>query len=125
MSDQKTNIFEYQTKIFNPEFRFTPGGKAVFNAGFSFGSKPNGDDSADWENLWWDLTAWEELAEQMSNDVQHKDELLLRGRVGARSWRNNEGGVSSKQVLTVSSYEKVGGAPARSTKPAEDNDVPF
>ena len=124
----RVNELKIQTKVFRPELRFTPNGKAVFNAGFSLGAKlPN----ERWLNSWYEVVAWEALAEEMAERVSEGDEVLLIGRLGARGYEGREGDVV-KDTLTVNSYTVVTAAsqqtptsvPAARTV-TDDSDVPF
>lgn len=121
---ERINQVAYQSKVFRGQLRFTSSGKAVWNAGTSMPVMVD----EEWHPCWFEVTAWQDLAEQIANDVNDGDEIVMRGRSQAQGYRNREGDVITKPGIVLESYEVVARndrAPSKSAPPAADDDLPF
>jgi single-strand DNA-binding protein len=81
----------------DPSFRYTASGKAV--ASFSLAHTPRAkNDAGEWvdagETIWYRVTAWEDLAEQVANTItkgmRMEVELTAKG-VQDRPWTDKDG----------------------------------
>lgn len=81
----------------DPELRYTPSGKAVASFGVAF-NKRKRNASGDWEDAdaaFFDVTCWDQLAENVAESVQKGTRVLVTGRLDYRSWET-EGNKHSK-----------------------------
>lgn len=81
----------------DPELRFTPGGKAVASFGVAF-NKRRRTSSGEWEDgdpAFFDVTCWDQLAENVAESIQKGTRVLVSGRLDYRSWET-EGEKRSK-----------------------------
>ncbi len=81
----------------DPELRFTPSGKAVASFGVAF-NKRKRNSSGDWEDAdpaFFDVTCWDQLAENVAESIQKGTRVLVTGRLDYRAWET-EGNRHSK-----------------------------
>lgn len=77
----------------DPELRFTPGGSAVANFGLAWNKRnKDGEDTA----CFFDITAWNQLAENVSESLSKGMRVVVYGRLDHRTWQTNEGDKRSK-----------------------------
>lgn len=81
----------------DPETRFTPGGQAVTNFGIAVNR------GKDKPGEFFDITAWEELGENVADSLQKGDRVIVTGRLQQRSWETDAGDKRSK--VEVVAYE--------------------
>ena len=77
----------------DPELRFTPSGAAVANFGLAWNRK-----GRDGEEIvsFFDVTAWNQLAENASESLSKGMRVVVYGRLDQRSWESGEGERRSK-----------------------------
>ncbi len=82
----------------DPELRFTPGGSAVANFGLAWNRK-----GRDGEEIvsFFDITAWNQLAENASESLSKGMRVMVYGRLDQRSWENQEGEKRSKVEIVA------------------------
>lgn len=67
----------------DPEMRYTPQGKAVTNFSVAV------DEGK--ETLWFDVVAWERLAETCNEYLSKGAPVLIEGKFRKSTWEDNEG----------------------------------
>ncbi len=82
----------------DPELRFTPGGSAVANFGLAWNRK--GRDGEEVVSFF-DITAWNQLAENASESLSKGMRVVVYGRLDQRSWENQEGEKRSKVEIVA------------------------
>jgi single-strand DNA-binding protein len=85
----------------DPELRFTPGGKAVASFGVAF-NKRRRTASGDWEDgdaAFFDVTCWDQLAENVSASIQKGTRVLVTGRLDYRSWESDGKKQSKVEII--------------------------
>ncbi|MFV2039006.1 MAG: single-stranded DNA-binding protein [Acidimicrobiales bacterium] len=77
----------------DPELRFTQGGSAVANFGLAWNRKSrDGEETVSF----FDVTAWNQLAENVSESLSKGMRVVVYGRLDQRSWQTSEGDKRSK-----------------------------
>ena len=131
----------------DPEMRYTANGKAVTS--FSLAVNRNVSGGADGERReetdWFDIVAWERLAELCSQFLQKGRQTYVEGRLQTRSWEGQDGQkryrteVVASTVLFLGSPGSGGagggqrvterdddaGAGAGAGAPVDPDDLPF
>jgi len=82
----------------DPELRFTPSGAAVANFGLAWNRK--GRDGEEVVSFF-DITAWNQLAENVSECLSKGMRVVVYGRLDQRSWENQEGERRSKVEIVA------------------------
>ena len=77
----------------DPELRFTPSGAAVANFGLAWNRK--GRDGEEVVSFF-DITAWNQLAENASESLSKGMRVMVYGRLDQRSWETQDGDRRSK-----------------------------
>ena len=77
----------------DPELRFTPSGAAVANFGLAWNRK--GRDGEEVVSFF-DVTAWNQLAENASESLSKGMRVVVYGRLDQRSWETQDGDRRSK-----------------------------
>lgn len=88
----------------DPELRQTNNGKSVMN--FSLAYTPRKPDGTDGQTSFYEVTAWEYLADNVAASVKKGDRLLVVGRLTQQKWEDADGKNRSKLVITA---EEVAG----------------
>ena len=76
----------------DPEMRYTPSGSAVTNFSLAVNRRytpQNGEPQEETE--WFDITAWNRLAETCNNYVVRGMKVYVEGRLRSRSWVGQDG----------------------------------
>jgi len=76
----------------DPEMRFTPSGKSVAN--FSIASSRSWkttDGELHSETEWFNVVAWEKLAEISKEHLKKGSRVYVEGRLQSRSWQDGDG----------------------------------
>ena len=76
----------------DPEMRYTPSGSAVTSFSLAVNRRytpPNGEPQEETE--WFDITAWNRLAETCNNYVTRGMKVYVEGRLRSRSWVGQDG----------------------------------
>ena len=87
----------------DPELRFTPGGHAVANFGIAVGTRRK-DEQGKWgdgDTSFFDVTVWRDLAENCAESLEQGMRVIVHGKLGQRSWENDDGDKRSKVELTA------------------------
>ncbi|WP_405676865.1 single-stranded DNA-binding protein [Streptomyces sp. NBC_01511] len=76
----------------DPEIRFTPSGKAVASISLAFNSRRKNPQTQEWEDA--DVffvrgTAWERLAENVTESLAKGMEVLVTGELRTESWEKD------------------------------------
>lgn len=81
-----------------PTLRYTPGGQAVASFGIAVDHRWLNKSTQEWESKtsWVDVTAWAQLAENVSESVTKGTRVTVTGRLDQRSWTTPEGDNRSK-----------------------------
>ena len=82
----------------DPELRFTPSGMAVATFGLAVNRRWQNRQTNEWEEAvsFFDVTAWQQLAENVAESVQKGTRVLVTGRLDQRSWETQDGEKRSK-----------------------------
>lgn len=83
----------------DPDLRTTNSGKSVIN--FSLAYTPRKPDGTDGLTSFYEITAWEYLAENIAASVKKGDRLLVVGRLTQQKWEDQDGKNRSKLVITA------------------------
>jgi single-strand DNA-binding protein len=116
-----------------PELKFTKAGKALcsFSVRVVTGKKQEGEEFP--PAAFFDVTAWEKLAENVAESLQKGDRVIVSGRITQNNWEDKEGNKRSKlqiqasevgadlsyAVVTVEQNERSGRTPRAEAKIAE------
>ena len=82
----------------DPELRFTSSGQAVATFGLAVNRRWQNRQSNEWEEAvsFFDVTAWQQLAENVAESVQKGTRVIVAGRLDQRSWETQDGDKRSK-----------------------------
>ena len=82
----------------DPELRFTPSGMAVATFGVAVNRRWQNRSTNEWEEAvsFFDVTAWQQLAENVAESVQKGTRVIVTGRLDQRSWETQDGEKRSK-----------------------------
>src|SRR5687768_8164737 len=103
----------------DPELRFTPSGQAVANFGLAVNRRWQNRQTQEWEEAvsFFDVTCWQQLAENVAESVQKGTRIAVTGRLDQRSWQTQDGAKRSKiEVVADEVAAPVEGATAGITK---------
>src|SRR5579884_3504131 len=76
----------------DPEMRFTANGSAVTNFSVAVSRNfPGGDGERREETEWFNVVAWNKLAEQCNQYLQKGRKVYVEGRLQTRSWDGQDG----------------------------------
>jgi single-strand DNA-binding protein len=113
----------------DPEMRFTPSGRSVAN--FSIASSRSwktADGEIHKETEWFNVVAWEKLAEISKEHLKKGSRVYVEGRLQSRNWQDSEG-IQHKSIEIVArdiillSETKVDNGSLKSEE--EDETYPF
>ena len=87
----------------DPELRFTPSGMAVATFGLAVNRRWQNKQSNEWEEAvsFFDITCWQQLAENVSESVQKGTRVVVTGRLDQRSWETQDGEKRSKVEIVA------------------------
>ena len=96
MADNNVTVVGNCTR--DPELRFTPSGQAVANFGLAVNRRWQNRQTNEWDEAtsFFDVTCWQQLAENVSESVQKGTRIIVSGRLDQRSWETQEGDKRSK-----------------------------
>jgi single-strand DNA-binding protein len=82
----------------DPELRFTPSGMAVATFGLAVNRRWQNRQTNEWEEAvsFFDVTAWQQLAENVAESVAKGTRVIVTGRLDQRSWETQDGEKRSK-----------------------------
>jgi len=121
----------------DPEMRYTPSGQAVTAFNVAANRTYTKDGQKVKETAWFRVSAWDKLAEIVSQYKKKGDLVMVKGRLtvdpatgGPRVWIPDNGGsarasfeVNASQVLFLSSKQEAAAMAGGAV--AEDGDEPF
>jgi single-strand DNA-binding protein len=86
-----------------PELRYTPSGQAVASFGVAVNRRWQNRQTQEWEEAvsFFDVTAWSQLAENVSESVAKGTRVTISGRLDQRSWETPEGEKRSKVEIVA------------------------
>lgn len=87
--------------------RFTNTGKQVANFSVAVNEKI-GDEK---QTTWFEVTAWERLAEIATEHISKGQLILAEGRIAAGAWNDQQGNTQVALKLTARSFRFFGGKP--------------
>ena len=125
----------------DPEMRYTANGNAVTSFALAVNRTSQGQDGERREETeWFDVVAWNRLAELCSQFLQKGRKAYVEGRLHTRSWEGQDGQkryrteVVANTVLFLDAAGGGGGAarmdqyddhPAAAGAPVDPDDLPF
>jgi single-strand DNA-binding protein len=100
----------------DPEMRYTAGGTAQTSFSLAVNRGVRGPDG-EWkeETDWFNVVAWRELAERLSQSISKGKQIYVEGRLQFRSWDDDQGvkhqraEVIANQVLLLERRPREGG----------------
>ncbi|MGF1472954.1 MAG: single-stranded DNA-binding protein [Rubrobacteraceae bacterium] len=90
----------------DPELRFTNGGIPVANFGLAVNRVKSKTEEVDF----FDVTAWRELGETITNYKKKGDPILVEGRLQFRQWEAQDGSKRSKVDVVADNVQFLGKA---------------
>ena len=88
----------------DPELRFTQSGVPVANFGLAVNRVRSKNEEVDF----FDVTAWRELGETVTNYKKKGDPILVEGRLQFRSWEANDGSKRNKVDVVADNVQFLG-----------------
>ena len=87
----------------DPEMRYTPNGNAVTSFSLAVNRRytPAGGEPQE-ETEWFDVTAWNRLAETCNNYVTRGMKVYVEGRLRSRSWVGQDGQTRFRNEIVAS-----------------------
>lgn len=87
----------------DPELRFTPSGQAVATFGVAVNRRWQNRQTQEWEEdtSFFDVTCWQQLAENVSESLQKGSRVIVTGRLDQRSWETEAGEKRSKVEIVA------------------------
>ena len=114
----------------DPELRYTPTGSAVATFSVAVNRRwLNSDGEKQQETEWFNVVAWNKLAETCNQYVNKGDRVYVGGRQQTRSWEGNDGQKHYKTELIATSViflnDKKGSQPQNAPPLPPEDDLPF
>lgn len=99
------NITITGNAVDDPELRFTPSGKAVvsFRIAASERKKTEAGGWVDGDSCFLSVSAWEQTAEAIAEQVQRGTKLVVTGKLRQREYEDRDG--NKRQAYEVSAYD--------------------
>jgi single-strand DNA-binding protein len=87
----------------DPELRFTASGQALASFGVAVNRRWQNRQTNEWEEQvsFFDVTCWQQLAENVSESVQKGARVIVTGRLDQRSWETQDGEKRSKVEIVA------------------------
>jgi single-strand DNA-binding protein len=96
----------------DPEMRYTANGKAVTTFSVACNRAFTGADGERREETdWFDIVAWDKLAEQCSQFLQKGRQAYVEGRLQTRSWEGQDGQKRYKTEVVANTVLFLGSGP--------------
>jgi single-strand DNA-binding protein len=107
---------------FDPVLRYTPNGVAVVDLRVGTTRRfQAGEEWQDGETLWFDVSCWKQLAENVAGSLKKGDRVTVNGKLLQRSWTREDGTVSSRLVVDASFVgADLGRFPLKVLRPVRD-----
>lgn len=96
-TDNNVNLTGNLTR--DPELRFTPSGAAVASFGLAVNRRIKRGDTFEDETSFFDVTAWNSLAENIAASVTKGSRVLVSGRLQQDTWEKD--GVNHSKVVVI------------------------
>lgn len=90
----------------DPELRYTPGGKAVADFGIAHNTRRKNPTSGEWEDgetSFFDVTCWDQLAENVSESIVKGTKTIVVGELRMDSWNDKDTGDKRTKVKVIAS----------------------
>ncbi len=94
----------------DPELRFTQSGVPVANFGLAVNRVRSKNEEVDF----FDVTAWRELGETVTNWKKKGDPILVEGRMQFRTWEANDGSKRTKVDVVADNVQFLGSGVGKS-----------
>ena len=106
-----------------PEMRFTPSGKPVTSFSVAVNSKFGESESTEWFNI----VAWDKLAETCNQYLQKGQQVFVEGRFQTHSWEDKEGVKHYKTEVIANKVLFLGQRKQgeETTSEIDPEDIPF
>ena len=78
----------------DPELRFTPSGKAVVKCNLAVTPRKKNRDTDRWEDMdtmWFQVSAWDQMAENVAESLSKGDRVVVVGRMSMRKYQTDSG----------------------------------
>ncbi len=87
----------------DPELRYTASGQAMAKFGLAVNRRWQNRQTQEWEEAtsFFDVVAWREMAENVSESVQKGSRVIVTGRLDQRSWETPDGDRRSAVEITA------------------------
>lgn len=88
----------------DPDLRYTPQGRAVTTLRIASSARVRNERTGEWEDgqtVYYDITAWGILAENVIESLQKGDRIVAEGRWVANQWTDAEGTEHERVSLTA------------------------
>ena len=85
----------------DPELRYTPSGAAVAEFGLAWNRRFQRDGEWEEEPHYFDVTVWQDLAENVAASVQRGTRVTVTGRLAQESWETENGDKRSKVKIVA------------------------
>ena len=107
---------------FDPVVRYTPNGVAVVDLRVGTTRRVQvGEQWQDGETLWFDVSCWKQLAENVSTSLKKGDRVTVNGRLLQKSWTREDGSVSTRLVVDATFVgADLGRHPVKVVRPVRD-----
>jgi single-strand DNA-binding protein len=82
------------TVVADPELRFTPSGAAVANIRAVANKKKKNEQTGEWvddKHCWVNLTAWNQMAENVAESIVKGMKVVVTGRLETRDYETSDG----------------------------------
>lgn len=89
----------------DPELKFTQSGKAVCNFSVAVTEKRKENENTEWFNV----VAWEKLAEICGEYLQKGKQVYIEGRLQTREWEDKEGNKRTTVEIVAYTMQMLGG----------------
>ena len=89
----------------DPEMRYTPNGSAVTSFSVGVSRQWTGQNGPQKETEWFNVVAWEKLAEQCNQSLHKGSQVYVEGRLQTHSWDAADGQKKYKTELIASSVQ--------------------
>ncbi len=94
----------------DPELRFTQSGVPVANFGLAVNRVRSKNEEVDF----FDVTAWRELGETVTNYKKKGDPILVEGRLQYRTWESSDGSKRNKVDIVADNIQFLGSGVGKS-----------
>jgi single-strand DNA-binding protein len=119
--------------VADSEIRWTPQGKAVASFRVAVNERVKNDQGewVDGDTTFYNVSAWDSMAEPVAEQVKKGTKVLVMGRLKAREYETKEGNVRTSidvradEVGISTGYRKAQSQPATAAAATDSWDAPF